>query len=98
VWADGTTAEDVVRRFGPAKATVVDVARALGIDTADNDVWRLVPCEQNTGLYYTIYGLALSLRLHGGGSEDGSEIAQEPENNELEVTCSLPRFLGVRLE
>ena len=24
-------AEDVVRRFGPAKATVVDVARALGV-------------------------------------------------------------------
>jgi len=26
-----STAEDVVRRFGPAKATVVDVARALGV-------------------------------------------------------------------
>ncbi|BCM91583.1 hypothetical protein IAD21_03458 [Abditibacteriota bacterium] len=26
-----TTAEDVIRRFGPAKATVVDVARALGV-------------------------------------------------------------------
>lgn len=25
------TAEDVIRRFGPAKATVVDVARALGV-------------------------------------------------------------------
>src|SRR5437660_5718112 len=24
-------AEDVIRRFGPAKATVVDVARALGV-------------------------------------------------------------------
>ena len=24
------TAEDVLRQFGPAKATVVDVARALG--------------------------------------------------------------------
>jgi len=28
------TAEDVVRRFGPAKATVVDVARALGVSHA----------------------------------------------------------------
>src|ERR1700749_3853556 len=27
-------AEDVVRRFGPAKATVVDVARALGVGHA----------------------------------------------------------------
>jgi AcrR family transcriptional regulator len=26
-----STAEDVIRRFGPAKATVVDVARALGV-------------------------------------------------------------------
>jgi AcrR family transcriptional regulator len=26
-----STAEDVVRRFGPSKATVVDVARALGV-------------------------------------------------------------------
>jgi DNA-binding transcriptional ArsR family regulator len=28
------TAEDVVRKFGPAKATVVDVARALGVSHA----------------------------------------------------------------
>src|SRR6266550_3463862 len=28
------TAEDVVRRFGPAKATVLDVARALGVSHA----------------------------------------------------------------
>ena len=27
-------AEEVVRRFGPAKATVVDVARALGVSHA----------------------------------------------------------------
>lgn len=29
-----TAAEDVVRRFGPSKATVVDVARALGVSHA----------------------------------------------------------------
>lgn len=29
-----TAAEDVVRRFGPGKATVVDVARALGVSHA----------------------------------------------------------------
>lgn len=29
-----TTAEDVIRRFGPDKATVVDVARALGVSHA----------------------------------------------------------------
>lgn len=28
------TAQDVIRRFGPAKATVVDVARALGVSHA----------------------------------------------------------------
>src|SRR5260221_13594053 len=28
------TAEDVIRRFGPAKATVLDVARALGVSHA----------------------------------------------------------------
>ena len=28
------TAEDVIRKFGPAKATVVDVARALGVSHA----------------------------------------------------------------
>ena len=28
------TAEDVIRRFGPAKATVVEVARALGVSHA----------------------------------------------------------------
>ena len=28
------TAEDVIRRFGPAKATVSDVARALGVSHA----------------------------------------------------------------
>ena len=29
-----TAAENVLRRFGPAKATVVDVARALGVSHA----------------------------------------------------------------
>ncbi|MDF5720625.1 MAG: TetR family transcriptional regulator [Rhizonema sp. PD37] len=29
-----STAEDVIRRFGPTKATVVDVARALGVSHA----------------------------------------------------------------
>src|SRR5580700_3289973 len=29
-----SAAEDVLRRFGPAKATVVDVARALGVSHA----------------------------------------------------------------
>jgi AcrR family transcriptional regulator len=29
-----STAEDIIRRFGPAKATVVDVARALGVSHA----------------------------------------------------------------
>lgn len=36
-------AEDVIRRFGPAKATVVDVARALGVSLAA--VYRHVATE-----------------------------------------------------
>lgn len=36
-------AEDVIRRFGPAKATVVDVARALGVSHAA--VYRHVPTK-----------------------------------------------------
>jgi len=36
-------AEDVLRRFGPAKATVVDVARALGVSHAA--VYRHVPTK-----------------------------------------------------
>ena len=35
-----STAENVIRRFGPAKATVVDVARALGVSHAS--VYRYV--------------------------------------------------------
>ena len=37
------TAEDVLRRFGPAKATVVDVARAL--DVSHGSVYRHFPSK-----------------------------------------------------
>lgn len=37
------TAEEVIRRFGPAKATVLDVARALGVSHAA--VYRHVPTK-----------------------------------------------------
>jgi AcrR family transcriptional regulator len=37
------TAEDVIRRFGPAKATVVDVARALGV--SHGSVYRHFPSK-----------------------------------------------------
>jgi AcrR family transcriptional regulator len=37
------TAEDVLRRFGPAKATVVDVARALGV--SHGTVYRHFPSK-----------------------------------------------------
>ncbi|MGW1995402.1 TetR family transcriptional regulator [Embleya sp. NPDC001921] len=37
-------AEDVLRRFGPAKATVVDVARALGV--SHGSVYRHFPSKQ----------------------------------------------------
>src|SRR5437867_13402029 len=36
-------AEDVLRRFGPAKATVVDVARALGV--SHGSVYRHFPSK-----------------------------------------------------
>lgn len=38
-----TAAEDVLRRFGPAKATVVDVARALGV--SHGSVYRHFPTK-----------------------------------------------------
>jgi AcrR family transcriptional regulator len=37
------TAEDVIRRFGPTKATVVDVARALGV--SHGSVYRHFPSK-----------------------------------------------------
>src|SRR4249920_3230197 len=37
------TAEDVLRRYGPAKATVVDVARALGV--SHGSVYRHFPSK-----------------------------------------------------
>jgi AcrR family transcriptional regulator len=37
------TAEDVIRRYGPAKATVVDVARALGV--SHGSVYRHFPSK-----------------------------------------------------
>ncbi|GAA1081784.1 TetR family transcriptional regulator [Kitasatospora arboriphila] len=38
-----STAEDVLRRFGPAKATVVDIARALGV--SHGSVYRHFPSK-----------------------------------------------------
>ncbi|GLZ29845.1 TetR family transcriptional regulator [Lentzea sp. NBRC 105346] len=38
-----TTTEDVLRRYGPAKATVVDVARALGV--SHGSVYRHFPTK-----------------------------------------------------
>ncbi|MCX4745435.1 TetR family transcriptional regulator [Kitasatospora sp. NBC_01287] len=38
-----TAAEDVLRRFGPAKATVVDIARALGV--SHGSVYRHFPSK-----------------------------------------------------
>lgn len=38
------TAEEVLRRYGPAKATVVDVARALGV--SHGSVYRHFPSKQ----------------------------------------------------
>lgn len=37
------TAEEVLRRFGPAKATVLDVARALGV--SHGSVYRHFPSK-----------------------------------------------------
>jgi hypothetical protein len=40
------TAEEVIRRFGSAEATVVDVARALGVSHA---AWSLLPTGRRPG-------------------------------------------------
>jgi AcrR family transcriptional regulator len=37
------TAEEVLRRYGPAKATVIDVARALGV--SHGNVYRFFPSK-----------------------------------------------------
>ncbi|TQM83508.1 TetR family transcriptional regulator [Saccharothrix saharensis] len=59
-----STTEDVLRRFGPAKATVVDVARALGV--SHGSVYRHFPTK--TALREAVTQRWLD-RAHAGLSE-----------------------------
>jgi len=63
-------AEDVLRRFGPAKATVVDVARALGV--SHGSVYRHFPSKAALRDAVTERWLArVSLPLEAVAAEDG---------------------------
>jgi len=63
-------AEDVLRRFGPAKATVVDVARALGV--SHGSVYRHFPSKAALRDAVTERWLArVSLPLEAVAAEEG---------------------------
>jgi AcrR family transcriptional regulator len=69
-------AEDVLRRFGPAKATVVDVARALGV--SHGSVYRHFPSKAALRDAVTERWLArVSLPLEAVAAEDGPALAAE---------------------
>jgi AcrR family transcriptional regulator len=64
------TAEDVLRRYGPAKATVVDVARALGV--SHGSVYRHFPSKAALRDAVTERWLArISAPLAAVAAEDG---------------------------
>ena len=64
------TAEDVLRRYGPAKATVVDVARALGV--SHGSVYRHFPSKAALRDAVTERWLArISAPLAAAAAEDG---------------------------
>ena len=69
--ADPVAAEDVLRRHGPAKANVVDIARALGV--SHGTVYRHFPSKQalreavtRRWLDHFHHELAPVIDLHGG--------------------------------
>ena len=73
------TAEDVIRRFGPAKATVVDVARALGVSHAA--VYRHVATKaelRDLVVGRWVEATMPPLRAIGGKSQKGSVKLTDP--------------------
>jgi AcrR family transcriptional regulator len=81
-------AEDVLRRFGPAKATVVDVARALGV--SHGTVYRHFPSKASLRSAVTERWLA---RSHVGLAElaAGDEPAPERLRNWLATLFAAKR-------
>jgi len=72
-------AEDVLRRFGPAKATVVDVARALGV--SHGSVYRHFPSKAALRDAVTERWLArVSAPLAAVAVEDGPDRWQPSGN------------------
>ncbi|MEU4762901.1 TetR family transcriptional regulator [Actinosynnema sp. NPDC023794] len=69
-----STTEDVLRRFGPAKATVVDVARALGV--SHGSVYRHFPTK--TALREAVTQRWLD-RAHAGLAELVAADAPAPQ-------------------
>ena len=68
-------AEDVLRRFGPAKANVVDVARALGV--SHGSVYRHFPSKASLRDAVTERWLArIAEPLEAIAAEDGSAAAR----------------------
>ncbi len=69
-----STTEDVLRRYGPAKATVVDVARALGV--SHGSVYRHFPTKAALREAVTQRWLD---RAHAGLAEIATSPAPAPE-------------------
>ncbi len=81
-------AEEVLRRFGPAKTTVVDVARALGV--SHGSIYRHFPSKAALHDAVTEHWLAeKSLPLAAIANEDGS--ARERLRRWLHLLCSTKR-------
>jgi AcrR family transcriptional regulator len=69
-----STTEDVLRRYGPAKATVVDVARALGV--SHGSVYRHFPTKAALREAVTERWL---LQAHAGLADIANSDAPAPE-------------------
>ena len=82
-------AEDVLRRFGPAKATVVDVARALGV--SHGSVYRHFPSKAALRDAVTERWLARVVRAAGGRSPPSDGPAPERLRRWFDVLIAAKR-------
>jgi AcrR family transcriptional regulator len=89
------TAEDVLRRFGPAKATVVDVARAL--DVSHGSVYRHFPSKAALRDAVAERWLArISEPLQAVADEDGPALERLRHWLELLIAAKRSRALEDR--